>query len=217
MAKPGRKQKTAGETCIESRWVPDPSVTDAQFYHLKEQFPNSVRIGKMKADVKMTTLIGGFARIRGRTEAQTQAAARFRGLWERAQLGGAKAIDYGAVRVDSSGQGEDAIFEMGERARREYSSAVQRLGMIQSSLAEKVIVHDMSVHQVAKSLGVGAGGAARERVTVEVREAVEALADHFGYLGTPPTRSDQTAWDDGTEQSYTGPVSTRKVGANKAA
>lgn len=126
------------------------------------------------------TLIGGLARI-GRTEAQTLAAARYRGLFERSQIGGAKATDYSAVRVDTSAGSVDLVFEIGEDARREYRRAVQRLGLWRSSIVEQVVCHDMSLRKVARAVEDGDGGAAQERVKAVVLDGVDSLVDLFGF------------------------------------
>lgn len=189
--------------------VPNPLRTDATYRQELEEKPLEQQPGMIQVDVKMATLIGGFARVKGRTEAQTLAAARFRGLYERSQLGGPKALDYGAVKVDVSGPSESAVFEIGDQARREYIGAVQRLGMIKSSIVEKVVCHDMSVRDLAKAYGAGEGGAARDRMTKQIREAIDDLTEHFGYAGRAPERTKTKAWGE-TPTLYTGLISTRK-------
>lgn len=182
-----RRQKIAAETGVEKRMVDNPLRTTATY--LAEIDAAAKEPGRIEVNVKMATLIGGFAKVRGRTEAETLAAAKFRGLYERAQLGGARAVDYEAVKVDTSGPTEEAIFEIGDKARREYMGAVMCLGMDASSLIEQVVVHDMSVRDLCRARGEGEGGAARERMTKRLREATNALSDHFGYSGTARDRS----------------------------
>jgi hypothetical protein len=182
-----RRQKIAAETGVEKRMVDNPLRTTATY--LAEIDAAAKEPGRIEVNVKMATLIGGFAKVRGRTEAETLAAAKFRGLYERAQLGGARAVDYEAVKVDTSGPTEEAIFEIGDKARREYMGAVMRLGMDASSIIEQVVVHDMSVRDLCRARGEGEGGAARDRMTKRLREATSALSDHFGYSGTARDRS----------------------------
>jgi hypothetical protein len=184
-----RKQKIAAETGIEKRMVENPLRTTATYFAELDAKPVEKQPGRIEVNVKMATLIGGFARVHGRSEAETLAAARFRGLYERAQLGGARAMDYEAVKVDTSGPQEEAVFEIGDQARREYMGAVQRLGMDASAIVEQVVVHDMSVRDLCKARGEGEGGAARERMTQKLRDATNALSEHFGYAGTAPSRS----------------------------
>lgn len=171
------------------RLVDDPLITPAELEARRRRLlergsPRREGVtppGKIEVDVKLSTLIGGLARIEDRTEEQTLAAARYRGLFERSQLGGARAIDYSDVRVDSSSGSLNLVFEIGEDARREYRRAVQRLGMIRSSLVENVVCHDMSMRRVARVLEHGDGGAAQGRVRAELLSAVDVLVDLFGF------------------------------------
>jgi hypothetical protein len=169
----------AAEVAVVSRrMVDDPMLTSAEHAH-RAQVGRAV---KVEVDIRLASLIGGLARMR-RTPAQEQAAARYRGLWERAQIGGARATDYSAVRVDSSGPSEAAVWEMGEDARRGYGAAVRALGMVGSAVVEKVVCHEMSVRQAAEALGWGQGGAGRSRVLRLLREALAVLALHFQEAG----------------------------------
>lgn len=81
-------------------------------------------------------------RIKGVTEPQEAAAAKYRLLHDRAQIGGARAIDHTAVRVDTSGQADVCIAEIGDDTGRQYKDAVRYLGMNRSSLVERIVVYD---------------------------------------------------------------------------
>lgn len=153
----------------------------------------------IKADKNMVVLIGGFARINDRTEEQTIAAAKLRILHERAQLGGAKALDYGQVRVDTSGPSEEAVAEIGARARKEYMDAVQELGMLQSSVVERVVIHDMSLRELAAALDLGDSGGARKAAKRQLFEAVNHLVEHFGLRPGAGARPRNRKWNDGSE------------------
>ena len=153
----------------------------------------------IKADKNMMVLIGGFARISDRTEEQTLAAAKLRILHERAQLGGAKALDYGQVRVDTSGPTEEAVAEIGARARKEYMDAVQELGMLQSSVVERVVIHDMSLRELAATLELGDSGGARKAAKRQLFEAVNHLVEHFGLRAGAGARHRNRKWNDGSE------------------
>ena len=171
----------------------------------------NVVAGMIEADVNLTTMIGGLARIRGRSEAQILAAAKFRGLFDRAQIGAARAIDYTAVRVDVSGSPDNSVAETGEMARRKYSEAVQCLGMVQSSILEKVVCYDVSLRDIARGLGEGEGGQARERTKKRVLAAVDIIVEHFGYVGTAPGKTRMRS-EGQAPSTFTGDVSTRKAG-----
>lgn len=161
------------------RMVPDPSMTDAEYFH-QRQTKNGEHVGKVVAAISMIELIGGLARLKDRTEPQEAAAARFRTLHDRAQIGGARATDYAAARVDTSGQSPNANAEFGEDARRQYRYAVQHLGMVRSSIIERVVIHDHSISMIA-----GASSRARARVTRELLDGLDALAVYF-KLAAPP-------------------------------
>lgn len=154
--------------------VPDPMLTDAEYFHKRRTKPGR-DVGKTEALIDMYELVGGLARLRGVSEVQIEAATKYRKLHELAQIGGARAIDYSAVKVDTSGPTEDAVFIIGAQARDGYASAVRFLGVIRSNLVERVVVYDQSIGSVA-----GRGARARDRVTKQLLEALDDLAGHFG-------------------------------------
>jgi hypothetical protein len=200
-AQPERLQRrTQGEPVTESRYVPDPLMSRAEFLHQLDMFPNQRWVGKIKADVSMATLIGGFSRVKNRTEAQTQGAAHFRNAAERAQIGGARALDYEAVRVDTSGSSADDIEANGEDARRDYVAAVDKLGAL-ALLAERVIVQGQSIIEASESLGYGKGGTARGKTTLAILRAADELAALFGYAGARQSNARATGWSDGSKVS----------------
>lgn len=173
----GEAMIAAETAAVSRRMVDDPMLTSAEHAHRAEVG----RAVKVEVDIRLASLIGGLARM-DRTPAEEQAAARYRGLWERAQIGGARALDYGAVRVDTSGPGSGTVFESGEDARREYSSSVRGLGMLASNVVERVVCHEMNILAVARSLGWGGGGAARLRVERQLRDALARLAVWYGFV-----------------------------------
>jgi len=176
ISKKGHKKMVASASQdvrqIEHRLVPDPMMTDAEYFERRRARPGP-NVGKLSVPINMVELIGGLARIKDRTEQHEAVAARFRLLHDRAQLGGARATDYAAVRVDSS-INTSVVGEIGERARRDYAEAVQFLGMIRSSLVERVVIYDMSLRRIA-----GGSGRASLRAGQELREALDDLAVHF--------------------------------------
>jgi hypothetical protein len=180
------------EDIIVERQVDDPMLTPAQLEHLRSGRLHKLEggwvpgrgdtpPGKILANVKLTTLVGGLARIRDRTDAQVLAAARYRGLYDRIQIGGARAIDYTAVRVDTSAGPVDLVLSMGDEARQEYRRAVRRLGMTGSVLVEDIVCHDRSLRDLARRSEGGDGGAARQRVVAALLAQIDELVDLFGY------------------------------------
>lgn len=176
----GKSQGMAGDGVrhVVERLVPDPSMSDAEFYHLR-RVRGGDGVGKVAVAVNLVELIGGLARIESRTVVQEEAAARYRKLWDSAQLGGARAVDYAKARVDTSGSSEEAVFEIGEAARREMARLRGELGAGASRLLDRVIIHDESLRAVA-----GKGARGRARVQCELMDALDLVADHF-RLGKP--------------------------------
>lgn len=160
-------------------------MSKAELLHQLDQYPDARWVGKVRADVNMSGLIGGLSRIKGRTEPQVQGAAAFRSVAERAQLGATRAIDYGAPRVDTSGPTAAAVVDTGEDARRDYARARAALGIGSKrlALAEAIIVQGASVSEVADRLGFGRGGTGREKATHLVLDAADELARVFKFSG----------------------------------
>lgn len=158
---------------VVQRMVPDPSMSDAEFHHQRQVKPGP-NVGKVEAQVNLVELIGGLARIPDREPVQEEAAARYRKLWDRAQIGGARAIDYAQARVDTSGPSEAAVWEIGEDARREFAAVQRTLGMVRCNLLDRVIVHDESLRSIA-----GKGGRAVGAKREELMAALDELAVHF--------------------------------------
>jgi hypothetical protein len=164
---------------IEQRLVPDPMMTDAEYFERRRVRPGP-NVGKVSADINMVELIGGLARVKNRTPLQEVAAARFRLLHERAHLSSARTMDYTAVRVDVSARSGGGAAEHGEQARRDYRAAVRHLGMLASSIVERVVIYDMSLREVA-----GGGGRASVLAGEALRQALDDLAVHFKLVSKP--------------------------------
>ncbi len=185
---------------VEDRYVPDPSMSRAELLHQIQQNPERRWVGHVKREVSMTTLIGGLARVKGRTEAQNKGAEHFRRVAEQSMLGGAKALDYARPAVDTSGQSADAIAEANADSRREYDNASRRLDKCGLRVvAELMIVKGQSAREVAETLGVGNGGTARDKITTMVLRAADELADEFGYSGIGRTGRLSASWSDGSK------------------
>lgn len=137
--------------------------------------------GFIEAEVNLATMIGGLSRVDGLTEAQKLAAAKLRGLYERSMIGGARALDYMAVRVDTSGVASSDDVDRGCDARAELAEAIQRMGAIHSAVVLPVVLQCQPLRALARRIGEGQGGAAIERVKKRVLTGVDVLAGHFGY------------------------------------
>lgn len=162
-----------GARILGHRLVIDPAISDAEYWHMRQRL-NGPHVGKVVAQVNLVELIGGLARIDGRSVLQEEAAARYRRAWDGAQIGGARALDYTQARVDTSGAGATNMLEFGEWARADYSAAARYLGMMRSSLVERVVVHDQSIRSIA-----GTGRRAQVRLRDELLGILDDLAVHF--------------------------------------
>jgi hypothetical protein len=157
---------------IQHRLVQDPSISDAEYFH-QRQMKSGPNVGKAVVQMNMIELIGGLARLTGASEMQIMAAAKYRMVYDRAQIGGARAVDYAAVKVDTSGPRGDVLFGSVTDALDSYKNAVRHLGMLRSNLVERVVCHDQSLtHR-------GMGARARLRAKDELFEALDDLAEHF--------------------------------------
>lgn len=157
---------------IEHRLVQDPSMSDAEYFHQRQK-RSGPNVGKVYIAMNMIEYIGGLARLKGASEMQIMAAAKYRNAYDRAQIGGARAVDYAAVKVDTSGPREDVLAGRQVDALESYKDAVRCLGMLRSSLVERVICHDQSLtHR-------GMGARARASAKDDLLRALDDLAVHF--------------------------------------
>ncbi len=157
---------------VSHRLVPDPSMSDAEYFE-QRRTKSGPNVGKVMVAVNLGEMIGGLARLE-HSDLQAEAAMKYRNLFDRAQIGGARAIDYAAAKVDTSGPSDLAVFEVGAAARNDYSVTVRHLGLVRSSLVERVVCHDMSISSIA-----GRGMRARRRVTADLLAILDDLAVHF--------------------------------------
>ncbi|MBJ6986925.1 hypothetical protein [Devosia sp. MC521] len=157
---------------IAARLIQDPSMSDAEYYH-QRQIKSGPNVGKVMVQFNLVEYIGGLARLEGVSELQIMAAAKYRNAYERAQIGGARAVDYEAVKVDTSGPREDVLTLSVADALETYRRAAQFLGLTRSSHIERVVCHD----QPLTSRGMGARE--RSRAKEELLATLEDLAAHF--------------------------------------
>jgi hypothetical protein len=160
---------------IQEAWVDSPQTSWAQYlYELEQGTPYA---GRQRAMVDRRSLMGGFCRFHG-TEAQEQAASRFKSIYERAQLGGAKAVDPSRETVDGGGVNPESVIEIGADARTAYNRMFVALGRQTMERLEFVIVGDKGPTAYARwryrmpqpdGRTVGQG-------SVEVRGIVEQVA-----------------------------------------
>lgn len=186
----------------------DPGLTPGQRVGAEEDGEEVVT--HRDVALNMVELIGGLARIKGVTEEQKLAAAKLRSLWELAQLGGARAQDYTQVRVDTSGSGEDRTEIIGANARREYAAATRKLGMLKSSMVERVIIHDNSLRDLAAALDIKWSGTGGKKVKGLLLGAMDQLVDTLGVRAGAGGKVRSKPWNDGTPTHYSGEANARR-------
>lgn len=125
-----------GPIVVDER-VDNPLTTYAQTIYEIEQ--GYVAPGKIVVQRNLTTTLGGFARFHG-NKAQNEAVARFRSLHDRAQLGGAKAVDPSKEPVDGGWINPEAILEIGVDARRSWADLSSYLGRVDTQRMHFVAV-----------------------------------------------------------------------------
>ncbi|SDH08216.1 hypothetical protein [Pelagibacterium luteolum] len=169
------------------RLVQDPAVSDAQFWHLRAQHPDNPDVGKVLAAVNLHTYIGGFAKFYG-AEHQIMAAAKFRRLYDMAQVGGSKACDMEREPVDGGGFNPDAVFEIGADARREFVLMQQHLGRKMFQRFEFVVVGGKGPTAYVRWItGIAKPNAKLvSRGKVEVRRIANNLAEYWGMASKSP-------------------------------
>src|SRR5690606_15402723 len=114
-------------------------------------------------------------------EFQVEAAAKFKRLYEMAQIGGARACDMEKEPVDGGGVNPETVFEIGADARKEFLEMQAFLGRVMFRRFEYVVIgghgptayvrHITGIHKPNARL------VARGRV--EVRRIANNLAVHF--------------------------------------
>jgi hypothetical protein len=165
---------------IVTKRVDNPLSTWAEFLHqLDKATPYA---GKVEVLVNSRTILGGFNRFHG-TEAQQMACARFKSLYERSQLGGARAVDPSLEPVDGGWTNPEAVFESGASARKELIAVQQLLGPVDYARIEFVVIRERGPTPYAKWRGFPHNGRHVSQCMVEVREIADRLAVHWKFQG----------------------------------
>lgn len=181
----GRKMKAAvieDGPDIREAWVDAPLASWSQFLHELEA--GEPHAGRERAMVDRRTLMGGFCRFHG-TQAQEQAAARFKAIYERSQVGGAKAVDPSREPVDGGGINPESVIEIGADARRAYNEMHLKFGRQFMLHIEFVVIGDHGPTAYARWALRSPKPDGREvgRVSVEFRRRMDDLATHMKLQG----------------------------------
>lgn len=122
---------------IREVWVDSPQTAWAQYlYELDTGSPSA---GRQQAMVDRRTLMGGACRFNC-TPSQEEAAARFKAIYERSQVGGAKAVDPSREAVDGGGINPESVIEIGADARASYNRLFEALGRPKMRCLEFVVI-----------------------------------------------------------------------------
>jgi hypothetical protein len=176
---------------LHERHIENPLTTEGLVSAALDEGRSEARW--MPRMVNLVTQVGGLARMKGLNDAQLAAAGRYRVLSDRALIGATRAIDYEAVRVDTSAGGRDGV-EDGAAARRELHFLRRRIGPFNARTLDQVVCDEMSVRDLARSHG-DAGGNGQLRARRRVREALDALVGSMAR-GDRRVRSEGVAADD---------------------
>lgn len=184
-----------GHKVLKPALVPNPMITQGLLDAVESgevATPHDRSSGVMRNEV---VLVGGLARVRGRTEAQFLAAARYCHLYETSLIGPLRATDYAQLRVDSTSLRQDYGTASQDDARRDLDVARKALGARAASIVDQIVVHGQSVRGLADKLKLGQGGQARRRLEKELLDALDVLAAVFGML--PKDKGRNRSWSDG--------------------
>jgi hypothetical protein len=123
-------------------------------------------------------------------DAQFHAGRWFQALWDRAEIGGAGAIDYSKPKVDG-GYPVDPLTEKAMQARKDLNGVAAVLGMIDYPLVSRIVGQGVAIDVEAQSGAWGDSDGARY-VAKRVKDALKALAEHRGAKG--PARAKVRGW-----------------------
>lgn len=170
------------------RAVPNPSMSDAEFWHQRHENPDDPTIGTVMARFNLQTLIGGFAKFYG-AEHQIAAAAKFKRVYELAQVGGTKACDFSREPVDGGGANPEASIELGYEARKDIVALQKRLGMEMFKRFERVVIGGVGPTAYVRRITGNPKPSAKMvgRAKVEVRRIANNVAEYW-ELATPQSR-----------------------------
>lgn len=145
-------------------------------------------------------------------DAQRAAADRIRTLYERAEIGGSRAIDYSRVRVDG-GTVQEPLAEAVHAARKALNMARHATGEAGWAILSPVMGEGIPIERLARerpSLARGLmGKRAMGYITGRLREALDDLVAHWGLIAVGARHRRISAERD---MALTGPVAEWEIG-----
>lgn len=218
LARQGAKSKTAlrrvdelravvdageGRMVPKFELVPNPMITQGLLDAVASGEVATKHEASIMAAKNQVVLVGGLARVKGKTEAQFLAAAHYCHLYETSQIGPMQATDYSQVRVDTSGPRQDQVSASQDDTRAEMDSCRRALGARAASIVDQIVVHGLSVRSLCEKLRMGQGGQARRRLERELLDALDVLVGCFNLL--PKEKGKPTGWRDADRPPLTLP------------
>lgn len=134
----GQKKRQAMQ--LETRMVPDPSMTDSEYLHQRRTRPNSPNVGRVQVMGNAMTRIGALCYIERASETQKSAAACFKSDYEALYGSGMPAVDAGRIQVDHSKMAHDTGMAARLDKWAKVQLAIQDLGMKDSNRVIAVVV-----------------------------------------------------------------------------
>lgn len=162
---------------IQNRLVPDPAMSDAEYYHQRSVNPGRPNIGRVYVSSNELTRIGALVYIRRRLHHHEMAAERFRNLYEARYGLGVPAMDASREPVDRSPVAHDSGMAAKLDRTRAIESAIDHLGMD----AANRIIACVVLCRPCGHMTYDSGWRARHLSVDALLEALEALSEFWGY------------------------------------
>lgn len=125
---------------------------------------------------------------RGRLDgAQKAAAERYRGIYERAQLGSLQAMDPAKEKVDG-GKISETLSDKVMRAAHDLAQANRAVGRVSAAILISIVGEGVSIGEIARNYPHLSNNQAYGFVTGRLIEALDALVAEWGMIGEAPER-----------------------------
>jgi hypothetical protein len=178
MAKAGRKRKQEDRACNDdvcTIMVDDPG----ELIGGDRVYPNPgqkvVALKSLRDDP-----LGRLHHHRQIDDAKYQAGRTMQGFYERAEIGGLKAMDTTKEPVDGGGLGPEAMKDTQFRAIKEIIRLEKSLGMEGAALTRQVLANRMFIDQIAEQRGM-CDQLGKKYLGRRFRECLETLAKELHY------------------------------------
>lgn len=166
----------------QSRLVPDPSMTDSEYYAQRSANPTKPNIGRVWVEERPVTRIGALAFIRKRLHHHEIAAERFKSDYEALFGSGVPALDNARPVVDRSPVAHDSGMAAKIDRGASLLAAMEFLGPIPRDRIIAAVVLAIPCDDNAAVLPSGEPN--RRHVKREVDallEALDSLSSFWGY------------------------------------